>query len=92
MEYFLTFIFVVLLAWIFYLVNKIQSDREKYKSRLIDLEKFIFDLNVLQENQSQQLQLSQELRVRLKKITSDLNNDILDLNNYLFQENYQKRE
>lgn len=81
----------MLLSLIFYLTTKIQSDREKYKTRLAVLKSFIVDLNAQQENQAQQLQVSQELRERLKKITSDLNQDIFELNYHLFEENYQKR-
>ena len=92
MENILIIVFIMLLSLIFYLTTKIQSDREKYKTRLAVLKSFIVDLNAQQENQAQQLQVSQELRERLKKITSDLNQDIFELNYHLFEENYQKKE
>lgn len=91
MEYILTIIFLMLLMLIFYLAGKIHSDREKYKSRLSVLEQFITDLNKQQETQMQQLQLSQELKERLKQITSDLNQNIFDFNYTVFEENYKKR-
>jgi predicted Holliday junction resolvase-like endonuclease len=92
MEYILTLIFVMLLLLIFYLANKIQLDRQKYKARLDVLQDFIQDLNKHQENREQQLYFSQELKERLKQITTDLNQNIFDLNYYLFEENYQKKK
>lgn len=82
----------MLLLLIFYLANKIQSDRQKYKARLDVLQDFIQDLSKHQENQAQQLYFSQELKERLKQITTDLNQNIFDLNYYLFEENYQKKK
>lgn len=84
-------IFVVLLITIYYLVHKIQSEREKYKAQLIVLEKFLVDLNDHQEDQKEQLQLSEELKNRLNNIVIHLNRDVLDMNYILFEENYRKK-
>jgi predicted Holliday junction resolvase-like endonuclease len=92
MEFILTVVFVMLLLFIFYLANKIQTDREKFKARLSVLENFVIDLNAQQKSQNQQLQFSNELRERLKKITQSLNEDVFELNYQLFDENYQKRK
>lgn len=91
MEYLLVIIFLLLLLVIFCLANKIVVDRDKFKSKLRLLNELMNDLNNQQELQDSQINISNELRERLKQIVDEINQDIFDLNYQLFEENYQKK-
>lgn len=91
MEYLLVIIFLLLLLVIFCLAKKIVEDRDKFKSKLRLLNELMNDLNNQQELQDSQINISNELRERLKQIVDEINQDIFDLNYQLFEENYQKK-
>ena len=76
----LTLLTAFFLLLIIYLINKIQLDRQKFRSRVATLEDFIVQLNKEQQFQNNQLQLSAELKHKLNHINSTLNNEIYELN------------
>ncbi len=81
----MTLLFLVLMI---YLIAKIQLDRQKFHSRIQILEEFIVQLGNEQEVQNNQLQLSEELREKLKHINATLSTDIYEVNFKLVGELY----
>lgn len=81
----------VFLILIIYLINKIQLDRQKHQSRIKILEDFIAQISFEQQAQSNQLQLSEELKKKLVHINSMLSKDIYDLNFKLVEELYPRK-
>lgn len=81
----LTLLFLIL---IIYLINKIQLDRQKFRSRVKFLEDFIVQLGNEQKLQANQLQLSEELKHKLDHINSTLNKEIYELNLDLIKDLY----
>lgn len=79
------------LILIIYLINKIQLDRQKFRSRVKFLEDFILQLNQEQKLQNNQLQLSEDLKQKLKYINSTLNKEIYELNLDLIKDLYPKK-
>lgn len=76
------------LLLIIYLINRIQTDRQKFRSRIKFLEDFIEQLNNEQKLRDNQLQLSAELRQKLNYINSTLNKEIYELNLDLIKDLY----
>lgn len=91
MTYTLLLISVLFLGIIIYLLNKIQADKLKYRSKMKVLEDFIIQLNNEQQIQNNQLQFSEELKMKLNQINSVLCNDIYDLNFKLVEELYPRK-
>jgi hypothetical protein len=81
---FLILLSVLFAGIIFYLNYKFYMDRKKFQSRIKILEDFILQISKEQLIQNNQLQLSDELRQKLKTINGILSNDIFDLNYELF--------
>lgn len=84
----LTSVFLLLLI---YLISKIQSDRQKFNSRIKILEDFIVQISNEQKAQNNQLQLSEELRQKLVHINATLNKDIYEVNFKLIEELYPRK-
>jgi hypothetical protein len=82
---------ILFLGIIIYLLNKIQEDKLKYLSRMKVLEDFIVQISNEQQVQSNQLQLSDELKKKLVHINSVLSKDIYDLNYKLVEELYPRK-
>ena len=92
MIYFLTFVFIALLTYIFYLTYNIHVNRVSFDAKLKALEEFVVQLNEEQKKQSNQLQISSELREKMKEINQTLNKNIFEMNYQLFEDNYQKKK
>ena len=92
MTVFLLIIFTVQLALILYLRAKIYSERNKFQSKIKPLESFIIRLNEENQNQSLQLQLSDELKLKIKEVNTALNKNIFELNYQLMEDLYPKKE
>lgn len=75
----------MLFLFIFYLNYKFYDDRKKFRLRLKTLEEFILKIDKQQAIQHNQLQLSDDMRHKLKSINATLSNDIFDLNYELFE-------
>lgn len=84
----LIFISVLFLGIIIYLLDKIQADRLKYRSKMKVLEDFIVHLNEEQQIQNNQILLSSELKQKLDNINSKLNKEIYELNLSLIEDLY----
>lgn len=82
---------ILFLIFIIYLLNKIQSDRHKFRSKVKFLEDFIVQLGNEQQVQNNQLQLSEELKQKLAYINSTLNKEIYDLNLDLIEDLYLRK-
>jgi len=80
------------LIFIIYLINRIQSDREKFRSRVKFLEDFIVQLNNEQKLRDNQLQLSKDLKQKLNHINSTLNKEIYELNLNLIEDLYPRNK
>lgn len=91
MTYTLMLITVLFLSLIVYLLNKIQSDRQKFQSRIKVLEDFIVQISEEQKIQSNQLKLSDELKERLSQINATLSKDIYEVNFKLVEELYPRK-
>lgn len=66
-------------------------DKKKYQSRIQILEDFIEQLNLKQEVQNNQLQLSEELKQKLAYINATLNKDIYEVNFNLVEKLYPRK-
>lgn len=87
----LVLITVLFLALIVYLVNRIQLDRQKFLSRIKILEDFIVQISNEQKTQTNQLQLSDELKKKLVQINATLSKDIYEVNFNLVEELYPRK-
>ncbi len=87
----LIFISVLFLGIIIYLLDKIQADRLKYRSKMKVLEDFIVHLNEEQQIQNNQILLSSELKQKLDNINSKLNKEIYELNLNLIEDLYPRK-
>ncbi|MGL2963159.1 hypothetical protein ACSVH2_04980 [Flavobacterium sp. RSB2_4_14] len=83
---------VFFLALIIYLVLKIQSDKERFQSRVKYLEEIIQQLCVEQKVQNNQLKLSEELKQKIIEVNSTISQDIYELNYKLVEGLYPKNE
>ena len=81
----------VFLILIIYLISKIQLDRQKFNSRIKILEEFIVQITNEQKAQSNQLQLSEELKQKLTHINATLSKDIYEMNFKLVEEIYPRK-
>ncbi|QBZ96652.1 hypothetical protein [Flavobacterium sangjuense] len=91
MTNFLALMTILFLIFIIYLINKIQLDRQKFRSRVKFLEDFIVQLSNEQQLQNNQLQLSEELKQKLNYINSTLNKEIYELNVDLIEGLYPRK-
>ena len=70
---------------IIYLITDFYRDKKIFKSRIKALEEVIFKISSKQILQSNQLKLSDDLIINLKKSKSALSSDIFNLNYDLFE-------
>ena len=67
-------------------------NRVSFDAKLKALEEFVAQLNEEQKKQSNQLQISSELREKMKEINQTLNKNIFEMNYQLFEDNYHKKK
>lgn len=91
MLYFLILLTTLLFGIIMYLNYKFNRDKVTFQSKIKVLEEFIIQVKNEQTNQNIKLQLSDELRQKLKTINEVLNKDIFDLNYELFDQLSKKK-
>ncbi|WP_293873816.1 hypothetical protein [Flavobacterium sp.] len=84
----LTLINILFSVIIIYLITKIIQERQKFKSKIADLEKFNIQISQHQKVQNNQLQLSEELQEKLFQINATLSKDIYEVNFKLVEELY----
>lgn len=82
----LILISVLFLVIIIYLLNKIQADRVKYRSKMKLLEDFITHLNSEQQIKNNQILLTEDIQQKLNSINSILSKDIYELSYALFED------
>ncbi|MGK4567095.1 hypothetical protein [Flavobacterium sp. 3HN19-14] len=82
---FLIFLSLLLTGVIFYLNYRFYMDRRKFNSRIKTLEDFILQINKQHAIQNNQLQLSDDMREKIKSVNTALSNDIFDLNHEMFE-------
>ncbi|MBA4134574.1 MAG: hypothetical protein C0525_07605 [Flavobacterium sp.] len=92
MTFFLITVFLVLIGLIVYLQYKMFSERNAFASKLEPLEQLMIQLNEDCKNQSLQIQLSEDLKVKMKEVNAALSRNIFDLNYQLFEDSYPKNE
>ena len=68
------------------------SERRKFHSKLKPLKEFIVQLDHEQSLQSIQLQLSDDLKRKLKEVNTVLSQNIFELNYQLLEDHYPKKE
>ncbi|WP_162127272.1 hypothetical protein [Flavobacterium phycosphaerae] len=86
MIYIITLLAIFFLVLIVYLLDKIQTDRLKYQAKLQVLEEFIVHISKEHRVQNNQLQVTEELKQKMKVINTTLNKELFDLNYQLFEE------
>jgi len=86
MIYIITLLAIFFLILIVYLLDKIQTDRLKYQAKLQILEEFMVHISKEHQVQNNQLQVTEELKQKMKAINATLNKEIFDLNYQLFEE------
>ena len=91
MLYLLILLITLLFGIIIYLNYKYNKDKVKFQLKINALEDFIIQVKKEQTNQNIKLQLSDELRQKLKTINEVLNKDIFDLNYELFDQLSKKK-
>lgn len=84
--YSVTILAIFFMILIVYLLNKIQTDRTAYQTKLHILEEFMVHISKEQNVQNNQLQITEELKQKMKAINATLNKEIFDLNYQLFEE------
>lgn len=77
---------------ILYLRNKMSVERSSFQSKLKPLEDFIEELNYENQKQSVQLQLSEDLKTKLKEVNAALSKNVFELNYQLIEDLYPKKE
>lgn len=92
MTFLLLAVFLIQLGIILYLKNKLSVERNEFKSKLKPLEEFINELNREQNKQSLQLQLSDDLKIKIKEANAVLSKNVFDLNYQLLEDLYPKKE
>lgn len=92
----MTFLLLILLAMqlvcILYLSHKLVQERNRFRSKLKPMEAFMLQLSQEQEKQSLQVQLSEELQLKMKEVNSALSRNIFELNYQLMEDTYPKKE
>jgi len=66
-------------------------ERSKFQSKLKPLEEFIIELNKEQRKQSLQLELSDNLKIKMKEVNSVLSKNVFELNHQLMEDLYPKK-
>ncbi len=92
MTFLLIIVFAVQLGFILFLRNKIIVERNHFQSKLKPLEAFVVQLNAEQQKQSIQLQLSDDLKSKMKEVNAALSKDVFELNYQLLEDLYPKKE
>jgi len=92
MTYLLIFITLLLSFLIVYLILKSYQSQKKFQTRLTVLEDFIIELNKEHQKQSIQLQLSEDLKIKLKQVNTVLNQNVFELNYQLFENSFPKKD
>lgn len=75
----------------FFLISKIQTDRKNFKTKIKVLEDIIIQISMENKVQNNQLQLSDELKSKLKTINELLSRDIYEMNFNLVEELYKRK-
>ena len=88
----LLIVFVVQLVLILFLRRKIVVERNLFQAKLKPLEAFVIQLNEEQKKQSLQLQLSGDLKTKMKEVNAALSRDVFELNYELLEDLYPKKE
>ncbi len=91
MTVFLIVIFLIQIVLIFYLRSRMLSERNAFESKLKPLEEFMVQLNTEQTLQSIQLQLSEDLKNKMKEVNVALNKNVFELNYQLLEDLYPKK-
>lgn len=87
----LIIVFAVQLVFILFLRRKISVERNQFQSKLKPLEAFVIQLNEEQKRQSLQIQLSDDLKIKMKEVNVALNKEVFELNCQLFENLYPKK-
>jgi diphthamide synthase subunit DPH2 len=67
------------------------KERSEFHSKLKPLEEFMTQLNKEQKKQSLQLQLSDDLKMKMKEVNDALSKNIFELNYQLLEDLYPKK-
>lgn len=92
MTFLLSTVLLIQLGCILYLRYRMLAERTKFQSKLKPLEEFMAELNNEQARQSLQLQLSDDLKAKLKEANAALSTTVFDLNYQLLEDLYPKKE
>lgn len=82
---------ILFLSLIVYLISRIQSDRQKFNTRIKFLEDFIIEISNEYKSKENQVKLSEELKEKLVQINETLSQDIYEANFKLVEELYPRK-
>jgi hypothetical protein len=68
------------------------QSQKVFRQKLKVLEDFMVELNVEQQKQSLQLQISEDLKVKMKEVNTVLCKNVFELNYQLLEDLYPKKE
>jgi hypothetical protein len=92
MIYLLISITIILSLVIISLVLQFNRTQKAFLRKLRVLEDFIEELNYENQKQSVQLQLSEDLKTKLKEVNAALSKNVFELNYQLIEDLYPKKE
>lgn len=92
MIYLLVAITVILSLVIVYLILQFNQSQKKFQQKLKVFEEFMVELNSEQKKQSLQLQLSEDLKTKMKEVNTVLCKNVFELNYQLLEDLYPKKE
>jgi gas vesicle protein len=76
---------------LFIIIDSNQKSKKIFEKKIQSLEKIIVELSRNLEMQSQKLKLSEDLKTNMRQSNHSLSTKIVDLNNEMFAEIFQKK-
>lgn len=92
MIYLLISISIVLSLVIVYLILQFNQSQKAFRQKLKVFEDFMIELNSEHQKQSLQLQLSDDLKAKMKLVNTALCKNVFELNYQLLEDLYPKKE
>lgn len=86
MIYLLLFVIVLLSLVIIWLIIQFSQSKKVFKEQIGIMEAFLLQLGKEQREQNLKVQLTNDLKIKMKEVNATLNKEIFDLNYQLFQE------
>ncbi len=92
MIYLLISITIMLSLVIVYLISQSYQSQKKFQAKLKVFEDFMVELNNEDQKQSLQLQISDDLKIKMNEVNTALSKNVFELNYQLLEDLYPKKE